>query len=51
MQACQADALRQLCDHAYAHPPFFRRFHAGRIDRPLSGLRVLTKAMVMKHFD
>ena len=51
LQAYQARALRQLRDHAYAHSPFYRRFHAGRIDRPLHELPVLTKAMAMEHFD
>jgi phenylacetate-CoA ligase len=51
LQAYQARALRQLRDHAYAHSPFYRRFHAGRTDRPLQELPVLTKAMVMEHFD
>ena len=37
LQACQARALGQLRDHAYAHSPFYRRFHAGRTDRPLTG--------------
>jgi hypothetical protein len=51
LQAYQAQALRQLRDHAYAHSPFYRRFHAGRIDRPLHELPVLTKALVMEHFN
>ena len=51
LQAHQARALRQLRDHAYAHSPFYQRFHAGRTDRPLHELPVLTKAMVMEHFD
>ena len=51
LQAHQARALRQLRDHAYAHSPFYQRFHAGRTDRPLTELPVLTKAMVMEHFD
>jgi phenylacetate-CoA ligase len=51
LQAYQAQALRQLREHAYAHSPFYRRLHAGRIDRPLHELPVLTKAMVMEHFD
>jgi hypothetical protein len=33
------------------HSPFYQRFHAGRTDRPLHELPVLTKAMVMEHFD
>src|SRR5215218_4843066 len=51
LQGHQARALRQLRDHAYAHSPFYQRFHAGRTDRPLRELPVLTKAMVMEHFD
>jgi phenylacetate-CoA ligase len=51
LQAHEARALGQLRDHAYAHSPFYRRFHAGRTDRPLTELPVLTKAMVMEHFD
>ena len=45
LQAYQARALRQLRNHAYARSPFYRRFHAGRTDRPLTELPVLTKAM------
>jgi phenylacetate-CoA ligase len=41
--------LRQLRGHAYAHSPFYRRFHAGRTDHPLHELPVLTKAIVMEH--
>jgi phenylacetate-CoA ligase len=51
LQAHQARALRQLRDHAYVNSPFYQRFHAGRTDRPLRELPVLTKAMVMEHFD
>ena len=51
LQAYQARALRQLRDRAYAHSPFYQRFQAGRTDRPLQELPVLTKAMVMEHFD
>ena len=39
LQAYQAQALRQLRDHAYAHSPFYRRFHAGRTDRPCTSCR------------
>ena len=45
LQAHQAHALRQLRDHAYAHSPFYQRFHAGRTARPLHELPVPTKAM------
>ena len=51
LQAYQARALRQLRHNTYARSPFYRRFHAGRTDHPLHELPVLTKAMVMEHFD
>jgi hypothetical protein len=51
LQAYQARALRQLRHNTYARSPFYRRFHAGRTDHPLHELPVLTKAMVIEHFD
>jgi putative adenylate-forming enzyme len=47
----QAHAIRLLRKHAYARSPFYRRLHAGLTDSPLQELPVLTKAMVMEHFD
>jgi putative adenylate-forming enzyme len=47
----QARALRLLLEHAYARSPFYRRFHAGLTARPLRELPILTKALVMEHFD
>jgi phenylacetate-CoA ligase len=47
----QGGALHRLREHAYAHSPFYGRFHKGFTDRPLSDLPVLTKQMVMEHFD
>ena len=49
LHAHRARELRQLREHAYAHSPFYQRFHIGRTDRPLQELPVLTKAMVMEH--
>lgn len=51
LEAHQAEALARLRAHAYANSPFYQRFHAGLTDRPLTELPVLTKAMVMEHFD
>ncbi len=51
LQAHQDRALRALRVHAYAASPFYRRFHEGLFDAPLSGLPVLTKAQLMEHFD
>ncbi|HEU5381525.1 MAG TPA: hypothetical protein VFV38_39395, partial [Ktedonobacteraceae bacterium] len=45
----QARALRACRDYAYAHSPFYQRFHSGLMDRPLQELPVLTKAMMMEH--
>ncbi|RPI33678.1 MAG: phenylacetate--CoA ligase family protein [Chloroflexota bacterium] len=51
LKAYQDDSLRRLREHAYAHSPFYQRFHKGFFDRPLAELPVLTKAMMMEHFD
>ncbi len=47
----QAEALRQVRADAYAHSPFYQHFHQGLTDRPLPELPVLTKALLMEHFD
>ena len=47
----QAQALRGLRAYAYAHSPFYQQFHHGMFDQPLNELPVLTKAMLMEHFD
>ena len=49
--AHQADALRQVRAYAYTHSPFYQRFHQGLQDHPLAELPVLTKALMMEHFD
>jgi phenylacetate-CoA ligase len=47
----QGRELHRLREHAYARSPFYVRFHKGFTDRPLDELPVLTKEMVMEHFD
>ena len=47
----QARVLHSCREYAYAHSPFYQRFHRGLTDRPLQELPVLTKAMLMEHFD
>jgi putative adenylate-forming enzyme len=47
----QARALHACRAYAYAHAPFYRRHHQGLLESPLQDLPVLTKAMVMEHFD
>src|SRR5215211_2893058 len=49
--AYQSPALQQLREHAYAHSPFYQRFHRGLFDRPLQDLPILTKSMMMENFD
>ena len=51
LEAYQTEALRRLREHAYAHSPFYREFHKDLIDRPFHELPVLTKSMMMEHFD
>ncbi len=49
--AHQAQALKQLRKYVYQHSPFYQRFHRGLMERPLSELPVLTKTIMMEHFD
>ncbi len=51
LETYQAQALRSLRDSAYANSPFYQQFHQGLYDAPLQELPVLTKAMLMDHFD
>ncbi len=51
LESYQADALRSLRDYTYAHSPFYQQFHQGLYDAPLQELPVLTKAIMMEHFD
>jgi hypothetical protein len=51
LEAHQTRELRLLREHTYAHSPFYGCFHKGFTDRPIDGLPVLTKEMVMEHFD
>ena len=51
LEASQADGLKQLRAYAYAHSPFYQKFHKGLMDRPLNELPVLTKAMLMEHLE
>ncbi|MEO8391562.1 MAG: phenylacetate--CoA ligase family protein [Chloroflexota bacterium] len=47
----QADALRRLREYTYKHSPFYQQFHRGLVNRPFEELPVLTKSMMMEHFD
>ena len=47
----QTDALKELRAHAYAGSPFYQRFHAGLFDTPLQQLPVLTKKILMEHWN
>jgi phenylacetate-CoA ligase len=49
--AHQARALATLRTFTYARSPFYQKFHAGLMDRPLEDLPVLTKAELMRNFD
>jgi len=51
LETHQADALRSLRDYAYAHSPFYQQLHQGLTNAPLQELPVLSKAMMMEHFD
>jgi phenylacetate-CoA ligase len=47
----QGRALHSMREYAYARSLFYRRFHKGFTVRPLGDLPILTKEMVMEHFD
>jgi phenylacetate-CoA ligase len=47
----QQRALDRLRKHTYEKSLFYRRFHAGQLDQPLTELPVLTKATLMENFD
>jgi phenylacetate-CoA ligase len=47
----QRRALHRMREYAYARSLFYKRFHKGLTDRPLGDLPILTKEMVMEHFD
>lgn len=49
--AHQARALAALRTFTYARSPFYQKFHAGLMDRPLEELPALTKAALMRNFD
>lgn len=51
LEAHQTRALHLLREHTYARSPFYKRFHKGLASHPLQELPVLTKALVMEHFD
>lgn len=51
LESYQAEALRKLRQYAYERSPFYQKFHKGLMARPLHELPVLTKAMMMEHFD
>lgn len=51
VEAYQAESLRRLRAHAYAHSPFYQSFHKGLAGRPLHELPVLTKATMMERYD
>lgn len=47
----QARALPDLRDHAVSNSPFYRELHRGLEAAPLEALPIVTKAMLMEHFD
>jgi putative adenylate-forming enzyme len=51
LHAHQDRCLQALRDYAYAHSPFYQRFHRGLEQAPLHELPVLTKQELMTHFD
>ena len=51
LETYQTRALQACRESAYTNSPFYQRFHQGLTERPLQELPVLTKALMMEHFD
>ena len=51
LESYQAEALRDVRQYTYERSPFYQKFHKGLTEGPLHELPVLTKAMMMEHFD
>ena len=51
LKAYQTHALYKLRAHAYTRSPFYGQFHKNLMDRPFGELPVLTREMLMEHFD
>ncbi len=51
LESYQRQQSAQLRAFAYEHASFYRQFHQGLFDRPLSELPILTKQVLMAHFD
>lgn len=51
LEEYQSNSLRDLRRYTYQRSPFYQKFHQGLMDRPLHELPVLTKSMMMEHFD
>jgi putative adenylate-forming enzyme len=51
LDAYRARELAKLRAFAWQRSPFYRDFHAGLSGRPLQELPVLTKSLLMEHFD
>ena len=51
LKAYQTRALYRLRVHAYTRSPFYARFHKNLTRRPFGELPVLTRGMLMEHFD
>ncbi len=51
LKAYQTHALYRLRRHAYARSAFYGRFHRNLMDRPFRELPILTREILMEHFD
>jgi phenylacetate-CoA ligase len=51
LEGYQTHSLEDLRAFVYQRSPFYQRFHKGLFDRPLNELPILTKKIMMEHFD
>lgn len=47
----QNESFHRMREYVYAYSPFYQKFHRGLFDKPLNELPVLTKAVMMEHYD
>src|SRR5260221_12083861 len=51
LELYQTESFNSLRQYSYKHSPFYQKFHKGLYNSPLEELPILTKQIVMEHFD
>lgn len=51
LEEYQIQALKRLREYAYVNSPFYKKYHKGLYNASLDELPVISKTMLMEHFD